>query len=70
MALRRLRESRAFIAARDAGIAKARLAIVDLQNVLDDARDFNNIEQDAQDAINCGDGFACQRRERPGGYCY
>ena len=44
-------ESRAFIAARDAGIAKARLAIVDLQNVLDDARDFNNIEQDAQDAI-------------------
>ena len=44
-------ESRAFIAARDAGIAKARLAIVDLQNALDDARDFNNIEQDAQDAI-------------------
>ena len=44
-------ESRAFIAARDAGIAKARLAIVDLQNVLDDARDFNNIEQDTQDAI-------------------
>ncbi len=44
-------ESRAFIAARDAGIAKARLAIVDLQNALDDARDFNNIEQDAQDVI-------------------
>ena len=44
-------ESRAFVAARDARIAKARLAIVDLQNVLDDARDFNNIEQDAQDAI-------------------
>ena len=44
-------ESRAFVAARDARIAKTRLAIVDLQNVLDDARDFNNIEQDAQDAI-------------------
>ena len=44
-------ESRAFVAARDAQIAKTRLAIVDMQNALDDARDFGNIEQDAQDAV-------------------
>ena len=44
-------DSRAHVAARDARIAKARLAIVDLQNALEDAQDFEEIVQDAQDAV-------------------
>ena len=44
-------ETRAHVAARDARIAKASLAIEDLQNALQDAQDFEKIEQDAQDAV-------------------
>ncbi len=44
-------DSRAHVAVRDARIAKARLAIVDLQNALEDARDFEKITGDAQDAV-------------------
>lgn len=44
-------ESRANVAARDARIAKARLAIVDLENTLEDAQDVEEIVQDAQDAV-------------------
>ena len=44
-------DSRAKVATREARIAKARLAIVDLQNALDDAEDFEKIVQDAQDAV-------------------
>lgn len=44
-------ESRADVAAREAGIAKARLTILDLQNALEDARDFEKIVQDAEDAV-------------------
>ena len=44
-------ESRAAVSARDAKVAKARLAIVDLHNALDDAQDFGKITQDAQDAV-------------------
>ena len=45
-------DSRAHVAARDARIAKTRLAMVDLQNALDDAQDFDKIVQDAEDAVN------------------
>ena len=44
-------ESRANVAARDARIAKTRLTIIDLQNALDDAQDFEKIVQDAEDAV-------------------
>ena len=44
-------DSRAHVAARDARIAKTRLAMVDLQNALDDAQDFDKIVQDAEDAV-------------------
>ena len=44
-------DSRAHVAARDARIAKARLAIVEMQNALEDARDLEEIVQDAQDAV-------------------
>ena len=44
-------DSRANVAARNASIAKTRLAIVDLQNALEDAQDFDEIVQDAQDAV-------------------
>ena len=44
-------DSRAHVAARDARIAKTRLAVVDLQNALDDAQDFDEIVQDAEDAV-------------------
>ena len=43
--------SRAQVAARDARIAKTRLALLDLQNALDDAQDFDKIVQDAEDAV-------------------
>ncbi len=44
-------ESRAYVSARDAEIAKTRLAIVDLQNALDDAQDLDELVEDAEDAI-------------------
>ena len=44
-------DSRAHVAARDARIAKTRLAVTDLQNALDDAQDFDKIVQDAEDAV-------------------
>ena len=44
-------DSRANVAARDARIAKTRLAILDLQNALDDAQDLDKIVQDAEDAV-------------------
>ena len=44
-------ETRASVATRDARIADIRLKIIDLQNALDDARDFDEIVQDAQDAV-------------------
>ena len=62
-------DSRAHVAARDARIAKTRLAMVDLQNALDDAQDFDKIVQDAEDAVNhrygaalkCGEGLGSYR---------
>ena len=44
-------DSRAHVAARDARIAKTRLAVLDLQNALEDAQDFDKIVQDAEDAV-------------------
>lgn len=44
-------DSRASVAARDARIAKTRLAVLDLQNALEDAQDFSKIVQDAEDAV-------------------
>ena len=44
-------DSRAYVAARDARIAKTRLAVLDLQNALEDAQDFDKIVQDAEDAV-------------------
>ena len=44
-------ETRAAVAARDARIAKTKLTILDMQNALEDARDFDDIVQDAEDVI-------------------
>ena len=44
-------DSRASVAARDASIAKTRLATLDLENALEDAQDFDKIVQDAEDAV-------------------
>ena len=44
-------DSRAFVSAREAKIAKTRLAIVDMQNALDDAQDYDKITQDVEDAV-------------------
>ncbi len=44
-------DSRASVAARDARIARTRLAILDLQNALEDAQDFDKIVQDAEGAV-------------------
>ena len=44
-------DTRASVASRDAQISSVRLKIADLQNALDDARDFDKITQDAQDAV-------------------
>ena len=44
-------DTRASVAVRDARIADARLKILDLQNTLEDAGDFDRIVQDAEDAV-------------------
>ena len=44
-------ESRAMVSAREAQIAKTRLAIADMENALDDAQDHDKMVQDAEDAI-------------------